>query len=336
MFKKAERTQVKLKLAITGPSGSGKTYSALRLASGLGKKIALIDTENRSAALYSDRFNFDVLELGPPFTVQKYTKGITDAHKAGYEILIIDSITHAWAGEGGLLQKKEALDQRGRQNHFTNWGVITKEHEQFKSWILQSDIHIICTMRSKQDYILEQNEKGKQAPKKVGYAPIQRDGMEYEFTTVFDVAMDHNAQASKDRTELFTDKIFQISEETGTELMKWLSTGKPAPPLDTPSQSEDKRGPDVSTKPTSSIVSRVKRMEHAVEKGQWAADDVKAYRTDILGVRSISELSDGVFDELIRAVETTNPNQHYSEQKLKKKKPQPDQQTDFSTSTTNL
>ena len=113
LFKKAERRQAKLKIAITGPSGSGKTYSALSIATGLGKKIALVDTENYSASLYSDRFEFDVLALEPPYTVAKYNVAIQEAQKAGYEVLIIDSISHAWAGDGGLLSKKEALD-RGR------------------------------------------------------------------------------------------------------------------------------------------------------------------------------------------------------------------------------
>jgi hypothetical protein len=224
-FRKAERKQAKLKLALTGPSGSGKTYSALCLASGIGTKIAVIDTENGSASLYADRFEFDTVNLTPPYTIQKYIDAIKAAEMAGYEVVVIDSITHAWAGEGGLLAKKEALDVRGG-NSYTNWAGITKEHEQFKAVLLNTSLHLIATMRSKQDYILEQNEKGKQAPKKVGLAPIQRDGMEYEFTTVFDIAMDHNAAVSKDRTSLFDGQIFKITKDTGKVLMNWLSTAK--------------------------------------------------------------------------------------------------------------
>lgn len=225
-FKRAERKQAKLKIALTGPSGSGKTYSALELASGMGKKIALIDTENASASLYSDRFTFDILEIDPPYTVQKYIEGIKAAQAAGYDVLVIDSLTHAWAGDGGLLAKKEALDSRGG-NSYTNWAGITKEHEAFKAMLLNCDVHLICTMRSKQDYVLEQNEKGKTSPRKVGLAPIQRDGMEYEFTTVFDIAMDHNAHVSKDRTGLFDGQIAKLSSETGESFIKWLNGGKP-------------------------------------------------------------------------------------------------------------
>lgn len=222
VFKKAERKRVKLKIAITGPSGSGKTFSALELASGLGKKIALVDTENDSASLYSDRFTFDSLVIEPPYTIDKYRQAIQDAEKEGYEVLVIDSISHAWAGDGGLLSKKEAMDARGG-NSYTNWGGITKEHEAFKSKLLNAGLHLICTMRSKQDYVLETNDKGKQTPRKVGLAPIQRDGMEYEFTTVFDVAMDHNAQASKDRTGLFDGQITKVTQKTGEKLIDWLS-----------------------------------------------------------------------------------------------------------------
>ena len=232
-FKKAERKQVRPKFAITGPSGSGKTFSGLLLAAGMGKKIAVIDTENGSASLYADMdkgplkgVGFDVLEIAPPYTIDKYAQAIEAAQGAGYEVLVVDSISHAWAGEGGLLSKKEALDARGG-NSYTNWAGITKEHELFKARLLNCDIHLICTMRSKQDYVLEVNDKGKSSPKKVGLAPIQRDGMEYEFTTVFDLAMDHNAVASKDRTSLFDGHIFKPTIETGKKLMAWLMGGKP-------------------------------------------------------------------------------------------------------------
>jgi len=222
-FSKAQRKQVKLKLAITGPSGSGKTYSALLLASGLGKKIALIDTENDSASLYSDKFEFDSLNLTPPYSVDRYKEGIAMADAAGYDVLVIDQISHAWSGEGGLLAEKEALDARGG-NSYANWARLTPKHEKFKSYILNAGLHVICTMRSKQDYVLEQNSKGRSAPRKVGLAPIQRDGMEYEFTTVLDIAMDHNAQVSKDRTGLFDGQTFKITKKTGEQLLAWLES----------------------------------------------------------------------------------------------------------------
>ena len=236
-FVKAERKQHKPKLALTGPSGSGKTFSALLIAAGMGKRIAVIDTENGSASLYANMEKgplkgvaFDVLELEPPYTIDKYVRAIEAAQAENYDVLVVDSISHAWAGEGGLLSKKEALDQRGG-NSYTNWAGITKEHEQFKARILNANIILICTMRSKQDYVLEVNEKGKSAPKKVGMAPIQRDGMEYEFTTVFDLAMDHNAVASKDRTSMFDGQIFKPTKKTGEQIMAWLVGAKPVESL---------------------------------------------------------------------------------------------------------
>lgn len=247
-FQKAERKKVPLKLALTGPSGSGKTFSALLLASGIGKKIAIIDTENGSASLYAGMktgplvgIDFDVLDLEPPYTITKYAEGIKAAEDAGYDVLIIDSISHAWAGEGGLLSKKEALDARGgRQNQYTNWAPITKEHELFKSRLLNSKIDLICTMRSKQDYVLE-NKDGKQTPRKVGMAPIQREGMEYEFAVVFDIAMDHSAAASKDRTAMFDGMIAQLTRETGRQMSAWRAEAKDLP----------KPAPQTAAKPAS-------------------------------------------------------------------------------------
>lgn len=231
MFKKAERKKTRLKLALTGPSGSGKTFSALVLAKGLGGKVAFIDTENGSASLYSEMkegplagFEFDVLDLSPPFTTEKYIAAIEAAEKAGYETIIIDSLTHAWAGEGGLLQQKAQLDARPNSNHWTNWGPIDKKDTELKNAYLHSTCHIICTMRSKMDYA-QVEVNGKKKVEKLGMAPVQRDGLEYEFTTVFDLANNNEAQTSKDRTTLFTGKFFKITEDTGKELLNWLNTG---------------------------------------------------------------------------------------------------------------
>ena len=225
MFKKAERQKTKLKIAVTGPSGSGKTYSSLILAESLGKKIAVIDTESGSASLYSDRFVFDVLEIKPPYTTEKYKEAIDAAINAGYDSLVIDSLSHAWNGEGGILDRKTQLDSRGG-NSFTNWSKFTPEQDKFTSKILNADINIIATMRSKQDYVMGENSKGKSAPQKVGLAPVQREGFEYEFTIVFDIAMNHEAQTSKDRTGLFTDKIFKIDKNTGALINTWLGSAK--------------------------------------------------------------------------------------------------------------
>ncbi len=241
MFKKASRKNVKLKLAFTGPSGSGKTYSALLLATGITTvdKIAVIDTENGSASLYSNRFldangePFSTVNLSPPYTTARYIEAIDAAISAGFEVLILDSISHAWQGEGSILDRKTSHDARNpTANSYTSWAQFTKEQEAFVSKILNAPIHLFTTMRSKQDYVLSANEKGKMTPKKVGLAPIQRDGMEYEFTTVFDISMNHEATTSKDRTELFDGQYFKITQETGKKLIEWV--GKDSSVTDEP------------------------------------------------------------------------------------------------------
>lgn len=239
-FKKAERSQVFLKLGITGPTGSGKTYSALRLAMGLiagtGRRVAFLDTENDSASLYSDRFDFDVIPIPPPFEADYFASGVRAAVEGGYGACIVDSASHFWKG---VLEFKDALDRRGG-NSFTNWKDADKKFDPVIAEFLQSKIHLICCMRSKMDYILEDNGKGKQAPKKVGLAPIMRENIDYEFSTVFDVAMDHTAVASKDRSGLFpNDRVFQIDENTGKQIMQWLSTAKPKQPEPTQAEKDE-------------------------------------------------------------------------------------------------
>jgi hypothetical protein len=232
IFKKAERKQVKLKLAITGPSGAGKTFSALKIAQGLSPsgRIAFIDTENGSGSLYADTPGmpeYDVIELAPPFTSERYMKIIDQAVAEKYDVLIIDSISHQWNGEGGIMDRKDKEQQaKPTANSYALWAKYTPEHERFKQKLLQSQIHLIATMRSKQDYILETNDKGKTAPRKVGLAPIQREGAEYEFTTVFDMTTEHIATVSKDRTGLFDQEYFKPDEITGKRIKDWMASGK--------------------------------------------------------------------------------------------------------------
>ncbi len=228
-IKKAQRKKAKLRLGIAAPSGAGKTYSALLMAFGLGGKVGLIDTEHGSGHLYAHLGDYDVIEISAPYTVAKYTEAIHAFEQAGYSTIIIDSLSHAWAGDGGLLDKQGKIADRGT-NSFAAWRTITPEHNALVDAMLQSPCHIIATMRAKQDYVLETNDKGKQTPKKVGMAPVQREGMEYEFTVMLDVDMHHIASASKDRTSLFDGRYFKITQETGTELLTWLESGAEPPP----------------------------------------------------------------------------------------------------------
>lgn len=222
MFKKAERKQAKLRLALAGPSGSGKTYSALLIAKGLGGRVAVIDTEHGSASLYADVAEFDTLELGAPYTPERYVDAITAAEQAGYDVLIIDSYSHEWTGSGGCLEANEQLaHQKFRGNTWAAWNETTPRHRRLTDKILTSSLHVICTMRSKTETVQGEGKK----ILKLGMKSEQRDGTDYEFTVVLDLTHDsHTALASKDRTKLFEAPEL-VSEDTGKRLLNWLVSG---------------------------------------------------------------------------------------------------------------
>ena len=230
MFRKAERKQAKLRLALCGPSGSGKTYSALLIAQGLapGGKIALIDTERGSGELYADLTAYDVAPLHPPYTPTRYIEIIKAAESAGYDVLIIDSLSHAWTGEGGVLEMHDRATSASRSgNSFAAWREVTPHHNALVDAIIGANLHIIVTMRTKTAYDMVDDGKGGKKPIKIGLSPVQRDGMEYEFTTVVDLSVDnHIATATKDRTRLFDGEHFVPTPETGEALRDWLMTGK--------------------------------------------------------------------------------------------------------------
>jgi DNA polymerase III delta prime subunit len=243
-FTKAVRRKQLIRLALAGPSGSGKTEGALALArafAGPAGKIAVIDTEHDSALVYADRYDFDHLSLTPPYTTARYLEAFRAAVDAKYDVLVIDTISHQWVGTGGILARKDELDSRGREgggdgasrNGFANWMPFTREHERFREAIMHAPIHVIATMRSKSDYVLEQDERGRQVPKKVGMAPIQREGFEYEFTTVLDLGMDHLATVTttgKDRTRIFAGQMVDLLDvRVGARLREWAEAGDQQP-----------------------------------------------------------------------------------------------------------
>ncbi len=227
-FIKAERSNCKIKMAIQGPSGSGKAYSSLLMAFGLTKdwnKIAVLDTENGSANLYSHLGNYSVLNLSAPYTPEEYIDAIETAVKQGFECLIIDSLSTEWNGQGGI------LDIHGNipGNSFTAWSKVTPRHNAFVQAILQSNIHIIGTMRSKTDYVLSE-KNGKQVPEKVGMKPVQREDSEYEFTVVFELNQKHQANVGKDRTGLFSKRPeLYLTAEVGDEINQWCKVSKEQP-----------------------------------------------------------------------------------------------------------
>ena len=229
IFRKAERRKAKLRLAITGPTGSGKTYGALQVAQGLGGRIAMIDTENGSGDLYSSICEYDIMNINAPFDPRKYIQAIHDAENEGYDVLIIDSLSHCWISEGGLLDMKEQLATSGKYNSFSAWSKVTPIQNKLIEAMLTSKCHIIATMRSRTDYVQVVNDKGRTEIRKVGLAPVQRDGMDYEFSVVFDLNNEHTVTVSKDRTSIFDGKNFTLSSETGATLLDWLNSGKNIP-----------------------------------------------------------------------------------------------------------
>lgn len=227
MFKKAERKQARLRLALTGPSGSGKTYSALLIAKGLGGKIAVLDTEHESASLYAGMESipdFDTCPLEPPYAPERYIEIINAAEKAGYGTLIIDSYSHEWIGSGGCLEINDQVAlSKYRGNTWSAWSETTPRHRKLVDKILSSSMHIICTMRSKTETVQGEGKK----VMKLGMKSEQREGSDYEFTTVLELSHGENglANASKDRTRLFTEPE-QVTEQTGCKLLGWLKAGE--------------------------------------------------------------------------------------------------------------
>jgi len=237
-FHQAVKAESKLRLAIAGPSGSGKTYTSLIIASALanGKPIALVDTEHGSASKYADLFSFDVAEMHPPFHPDKFMDAIAEAEKAGYAVVILDSISHAWAGSGGILDIVDEAAKRSKSgNTYMAWKEGTPIQNHLIDAIVQSGIHVIATMRSKTEYVLVDTGSGKQAPKKVGMAPVQRDQFEYEFDVVLDMDSENNGIISKTRCPALTGKVFaKPGKDIAGILSAWLHGAKPTAPQSAP------------------------------------------------------------------------------------------------------
>lgn len=232
-FQKAVKQKAKLRVALAGVSGSGKTYSALVMAKALGKKVALIDSERSSALLYADLFEFDHLDLSN-HAIGSYKKAISEAAAAGYDVLIIDSLSHEWAGRGGALEAVDRQMAANAGNKFTAWNGVSQQHQGLLDDILTFPGHVIATMRKKTEYVLETNEKGKQVPRKVGLAPVQRDGIEYEFTALLSLELGGGVLVEKTRCPALEEMGGALRREempkVGETLRSWLAAGVDAPP----------------------------------------------------------------------------------------------------------
>jgi len=223
-LRKATRKKAKIRLGLSAVSGGGKTYSAILIAKGLCgdlSKVAIIDTENGSADLYAHLGDYNVLSLAPPFSPERYIEAIRSCEKEGMEVIIIDSISQEWDGKGGCLEIVESLGGK-----YQDWAKVTPRHQAFLESILHSPSHIITTVRRKQDYeMIKDGNKVK--IEKAGLREITREGFEYELTINLEMDIQHNASASKDRTNLFMGKpSFVPTEDTGRLIANWCEQGE--------------------------------------------------------------------------------------------------------------
>lgn len=233
-FRPAVKAKAKLRLAIIGPSGSGKTFTAMSLATGItgGERFAVIDTEHGSASWYADKFTFDTLELDN-FDPRNYVQAIRKAEAAGYGVIVIDSLSHAWEGEGGALEMADkAAKKSSSGNSYMAWRDVTPHQNALVEAMLGSRAHIIATMRAKTDYMIE-TVNGKSVPKRVGMAPVQRPGMEYEFGVVGLLDLDHTLTITKSRIDTIDGQAFPLpGAELGLTMLAWLDNGVEPPEAD--------------------------------------------------------------------------------------------------------
>lgn len=295
----ATRDKVKLMLGLSGPSGSGKTYSALQLAYGITKdwsKIALADTENKSAKYYAGEKTGPWLHVDFPSTTPQayhpmnWVKLIDLVEKQpSIDVLILDSISHEWQGKGGALELVDAA-----QNKFGAWKTVTPLHNAFIDKMRQSRLHIIATMRAVQDYVVEENAKGKKEPRKVGLKSNQREGTDYEFGIIFDIEMSHYAKTSKDRTGLFAEMgLFQITPHTGELLMKWANSGAAEvkvaePEFEIPFGSSDKKTTEPEAKAN---VDQLKAMFSSAALKKITSEDLKHYLEEKYKIKESKQLT---------------------------------------------
>jgi hypothetical protein len=331
--RKAVKSQVKLKLGISGPSNAGKTEGALALATTFGSvkdatqkaRILVVDTENRSSELYADRYTFDVISLCAPYSTERYKRAMYKAVEGGYDWLIVDTISHEWEGDGGILRRKEKLDAANpTANSFGHWAKLMPDHESFVEFMKQIPVNAIYTMRSKQAYVLEDNGRGKQKPRKLGMAPIQRDGVEYEFSLVFDLEHpSHNATVSKNRTTLFKngEPIDLKDPVVAHDIRGWLESGvemgeQPEFKLEEAKPEVQSQAPQQEKKPARAAKPRLitpKEKQHfwiEARQANKSDEDIRIYLFNRFNIQSSGEI----------------PAEHYNDAIEWAKKPLPERQ----------
>lgn len=308
-FKKAQREQVRIKVGIAGPAGSGKTMSSLLMAYGITRsefpnlsdaevwdKICLIDTENGSGSLYVGKQvgptligAYNTIDLTPPFEPGVFVDAIHMAEQHGMNVIIIDSLSHAWVGVGGALDQQGKIAERSG-NSWTAWRSVTPQHNKLVDAMLQSPAHIIANMRAKMEYQQTTNDAGKKQVKAIGMGVVMREGIEYEFTVSFMLDYDHIANSTKDRTGMFDGKYFTIDANTGKQMYEWLSSGAvPAPKAEIPAPAPAPSQPDEQLQKAVTMVDAMVKEKLKVEGGKEA---VPALVIEIIGDKNYKKCGD--------------------------------------------
>lgn len=296
-IKKAKREKISVKVALMAPSGGGKTYGALRLATGMAKeieketgkkaKILMGNTEQKRGYYYADEFDYDIVDIDPPHNPEKYVELINFAEEQEYDILIIDSSSHEWEGKGGCL---DLQTQAG--GNYQAWSKVTPRHQKFIDAIAESRIHIIATMRGKDQYEATKDEKtGKMSVQKLGVGAKQRDGFEYEFTCTFLIDQKTNtSEVQKDNSHLFENKgAFILSEKDGEALIKWANSGEE--PKDEPKKVKTKELVDNLREATVEELQKA-IIAKATELGGSSNKEMLKKFTNIIGTKNPNSCDD--------------------------------------------
>ena len=327
VLKKAQRKKVKLKIGIAAPSGGGKTASALIMGYGLVKgehpdwsddqvwdKIAIIDTENGSGELYANCTigstaigSYNSVSIEPPYEPTKYIEAMDACKAAGMEVCIVDSLSHAWNGQGGLLEKQANIAKR-TGNSYTAWRDISPVYQKLIDTILQTDMHFICTMRSKIEYVQEKDDRGKTTVKKKGMAPQIRDGAEYEFSMFLEIDADHQAFVSKDRTGVIDGQYFTVTPDVGIKLAHWLEGGAPATAKDVVVATYDST-PATGNTLNDTIIEIDSIAKSLPDKGISKADITATIKGITGGIANYNNITDkAVADKVLAALKNMEDN----------------------------
>lgn len=302
LFQPASKQQAKARVGFSGASGSGKTYWSLAWATVLaeGNPIAVIDTERGSASLYADQFEFDVMEMRPPFHPDRLVEALAAAGKAGYRVVVVDSLTHFWSGQGGVLEIVDQAATRFKGNSHAAWQVGTPVQQRMVDGLLGYDGHLMATMRAKTEWVMEPDERGKVTPRKIGLAPQQRADIEFEFTMMLEIeASTHRAAVAKSRFADFADKVFNIADTKASAetFLEWLKTGKLA----------------VSRNEADTIRQRIDTLtlpQREVLKLRWSEAGLP--KIDVLNGTNV-DIANALIDEAARTAELDEPAEDYEE-----------------------